>query len=152
MGWYFIFHLKNSNILEVQSRALCSHHLCCSRMQVQGRCICQHNTDGPNCERCKDFFQDVPWRPATGLLDSACQGGWTSVLSIDLESLYETPYTVSVFPSFGEHLAGFSWASGTTGGELVTSSSNYVIFLMSPAQKNTSFSNLTPELNINLKN
>ncbi|CAM9901061.1 unnamed protein product [Rangifer tarandus platyrhynchus] len=40
---------------------------------VHGRCICQHNADGPNCERCKDFFQDVPWRPATGLLDGACQ-------------------------------------------------------------------------------
>uniref|UniRef100_A0A4W2H9E6 Laminin subunit beta 4 n=1 Tax=Bos indicus x Bos taurus TaxID=30522 RepID=A0A4W2H9E6_BOBOX len=40
---------------------------------VHGRCICQHNTDGPDCERCKAFSQDVPWRPATGLLDSACR-------------------------------------------------------------------------------
>ncbi|XP_012576215.1 PREDICTED: laminin subunit beta-4 [Condylura cristata] len=40
---------------------------------VHGQCICQHNTDGPNCERCKDFFQDVPWRPAAGLQDSACR-------------------------------------------------------------------------------
>ncbi|XP_040328880.1 laminin subunit beta-4 [Herpailurus yagouaroundi] len=40
---------------------------------VHGQCVCQHHTDGPNCERCKGFFQDVPWRPAAGLQDSACR-------------------------------------------------------------------------------
>uniref|UniRef100_A0A8D1WJW3 Laminin subunit beta 4 n=1 Tax=Sus scrofa TaxID=9823 RepID=A0A8D1WJW3_PIG len=40
---------------------------------VHGQCVCQHNTDGPNYERCKDFFQDAPWRPAVGPSDSACR-------------------------------------------------------------------------------
>ncbi|XP_058153148.1 laminin subunit beta-4 [Dasypus novemcinctus] len=40
---------------------------------VHSQCICQHNTEGPNCERCKDFFQDAPWRPAEGPQDSTCR-------------------------------------------------------------------------------
>ncbi|KAM8764549.1 LOW QUALITY PROTEIN: laminin subunit beta-4 [Rhynchonycteris naso] len=40
--------------------------------KVHGWCVCQHNTDGLNCERCKDFFQDTPWRLAAGPQDSIC--------------------------------------------------------------------------------
>uniref|UniRef100_M3Z3G3 Laminin subunit beta 4 n=1 Tax=Mustela putorius furo TaxID=9669 RepID=M3Z3G3_MUSPF len=40
---------------------------------VHSRCVCQHNTDGPNCERCRDFFHDAPWRPGAGHQDSTCR-------------------------------------------------------------------------------
>lgn len=41
---------------------------------VHGLCECQHNTKGNNCELCKDLFNDLPWKPATGRNKNECKG------------------------------------------------------------------------------
>ncbi|XP_065554623.1 laminin subunit beta-3 isoform X1 [Lathamus discolor] len=41
--------------------------------QVHGHCVCQHNTDGPNCDRCAALYNDQPWAPAEDNDPHECQ-------------------------------------------------------------------------------
>ncbi|XP_006888006.1 PREDICTED: laminin subunit beta-3 [Elephantulus edwardii] len=42
-------------------------------VQVHDACICQHNTAGPNCDRCAPFYNNRPWRPADDQDPHECQ-------------------------------------------------------------------------------
>lgn len=71
-GYYYA--IEDFNV--VGSCQCYGHASSCDMNPITGRfeCNCQHNTTGTNCERCADFYQDVPWSRADGNGYLECTG------------------------------------------------------------------------------
>ena len=62
--------------LAVGGRCRCNGHAGRCPISRDGNpvCECKHHTAGNNCEQCKAFFNDRPWRPATETSANECVG------------------------------------------------------------------------------
>lgn len=62
--------------LAVGGRCRCNGHAGRCPISRDGKpvCECKHHTAGNNCEQCKAFFNDRPWRPATETSANECVG------------------------------------------------------------------------------
>lgn len=68
--------------LTLGGRCKCNGHAskCITNADGSTRCECKHNTDGPDCDRCKDFHYDRPWSPATNEKANECVGKFITSL------------------------------------------------------------------------
>ncbi|XP_051925363.1 netrin 2 [Hippocampus zosterae] len=60
--------------LQVGGRCKCNGHASRCLQGQDGRllCDCKHNTEGPECDRCKAFHSDRPWQRATAREANPC--------------------------------------------------------------------------------
>ncbi|XP_041939153.1 netrin 2 [Alosa sapidissima] len=59
---------------QVGGRCKCNGHAsrCMRDRDAKLVCDCKHNTEGPECDRCKPFHYDRPWQRATGRDANEC--------------------------------------------------------------------------------
>ncbi|CAD5123657.1 DgyrCDS11978 [Dimorphilus gyrociliatus] len=63
---YMTMHYAVSD-LSIGGRCKCNGHAdrCITDEFGRLKCVCKHNTEGRDCERCKPLYQDKPWARAT---------------------------------------------------------------------------------------
>lgn len=60
--------------IRIGGRCACNGHAeHCSVESGQQKCKCQHNTCGPQCDRCCPLYNQVPWRSGNFSAASACE-------------------------------------------------------------------------------
>lgn len=62
--------------LQVGGRCKCNGHAarCIKDKEQKLVCDCKHNTEGPECDRCKPFHYDRPWQRASAREANECLG------------------------------------------------------------------------------
>lgn len=67
--------------LTLGGRCKCNGHAseCITENDGSTRCECKHNTDGPDCDRCKEFYVARPWAAATNEKANECVGEYSVV-------------------------------------------------------------------------
>ena len=61
--------------LAILGKCQCHGHASdCNKINGYWLCNCEHNTAGDNCERCQDFYNDLPWQISNGGDPFECKG------------------------------------------------------------------------------
>lgn len=67
-------HFYGLEDLTVLGKCQChGHSNRCNKINGYWLCDCRHHTAGDNCERCKDFYHDLPWKVANGGAPFECK-------------------------------------------------------------------------------
>ena len=87
-GHHVVEGLDNSSYhyairdINVVGKCDCNGHASACRSNSALACVCEHNTTGANCERCKDTHNDLPWQITNGDGPFECKGTVSNYIQV----------------------------------------------------------------------